>query len=133
MKCKSCSVICPNSALYIRHYQKAHGSVPPEYSEKDLLICDLCPKMFPTERGLKHHLKTGHIHENYKFKALKKGIILLIIQVAGIVKQTKVLDFGNLNLILFMAAFCLVYSALFQSCTNLHYVNFPTHSLKLFF
>ena len=53
--------------------------------------------MFPTERGLKHHLKTGHIHENYKFKALKKGIILLIIQVAGIVKQTKVLDFGNLK------------------------------------
>ena len=97
--------MCPNSALYIRHYQKAHGSVPPEYSEKDLLICDLCPKMFPTERGLKHHLKTGHVHEKiqeHKFKAIKKGIIfLLIIQVAANVKQTKVLDSGNLNLNLF--------------------------------
>ena len=85
--------MCPNSALYIRHYQKAHGSVPPEYSEKDLLICDLCPKMFPTERGLKHHLKTGHVHEKiqeHKFKAIKKGIIfLLVIQVAAI-------DFDNL-------------------------------------
>ena len=47
--------------------------------------------MFPTERGLKHHLKTGHIHEKIKddkFKAIKKGIILLIIQVAAIEKHT---------------------------------------------
>ena len=78
--------MCPNTALYIRHYQKAHGSVPPEYSEKDLLICELCPKMFPTERGLKHHLKTGHIHQKIKddkFKAIKKGTYNLIDRRSG--------------------------------------------------
>ena len=60
IKCKLCLVICPNATLYIRHYQKTHGSLPPEYSEKELLICEQCPKMFVTDQCLKNHIKTGH-------------------------------------------------------------------------
>ena len=90
--------------------------------------------MFPTERGLKHHLKTGHIHQKIKdpkFKAIKKGIILMIIQVAAIVKHTKVLDFGNLNDLLEVNCLQFRFIESLYNTASLRNLNFCAHSARL--
>ena len=38
IKCKLCLVTCPNATFYIRHHQKTHDSIPPEYSEQGNLL-----------------------------------------------------------------------------------------------
>ena len=90
--------------------------------------------MFPTERGLKHHLKTGHVHEkiqDHKSKAIKKGIILLMIQVAAIVKQTEVLDFGNLKDLLKVNRLKFRSMESLHNTASLRYLNFCAHSARL--
>ena len=44
----------------LQHYQSTHGSLPPEYSDKELLVCDRCPKVYISKVSLAAHISNVH-------------------------------------------------------------------------
>ena len=46
IECKICSSTFRFPSAYIKHYQDSHGSLPPEYIDKETFVCDQCPMVF---------------------------------------------------------------------------------------
>ena len=51
MECKLCSITLKYPSNYIKHYQAEHGTLPPEYADKETFICDQCPNTFLSKVG----------------------------------------------------------------------------------
>ena len=60
IECKLCSKKCQKPSKYIEHYQENHGSIPPEYSNKQLYFCEHCPRIFLLKMHLTKHIKQVH-------------------------------------------------------------------------
>ena len=41
-----------NPSDYIKHYQDTHGSLPPDFIDKETFVCDQCPRVFIAKGGL---------------------------------------------------------------------------------
>ena len=72
IECKLCPMKYTKPNVYINHYQECHGSVPPEYENEDLFICELCSKSFLSVEILRQHKRVVHIRSNNQYKRNKK-------------------------------------------------------------
>lgn len=45
IQCKSCEMKFAFPNYYIQHHQNEHGSLPPDYIDKELFFCDKCPQV----------------------------------------------------------------------------------------
>ena len=72
IECKLCPMKYTKPNVYINHYQESHGSVPPEYENEDLFICELCSKSFLSDIILRQHKRAVHIRSNNQYKRNKK-------------------------------------------------------------
>ena len=72
IECKLCLMKYTKKSVYINHYQENHGSVPPEYKNEDLFICELCSKCFPAVGTLRQHINAVHKKTSKEFKNTKK-------------------------------------------------------------
>ena len=72
IECKLCLMKYTKKSVYINHYQENHGSVPPEYKNEDLFICELCSKSFLSDVILRQHKRAVHIRSNNQYKRNKK-------------------------------------------------------------
>ena len=72
IECKLCPMKYTKPNVYINHYQESHGSVPPEYENEDLFICELCSKRFLSVEILRQHKRAVHIRSNNQYKRNKK-------------------------------------------------------------
>ena len=50
--CDKCNQKFDYPSDYIKHYQDIHGSLPPEYKDKETFVCDQCPRVFITKNHL---------------------------------------------------------------------------------
>ena len=61
INCSSCDQNFFAPSFYIQHYQSEHGSLPPEYFEKELFICDQCPQVYISKISLAAHTSNVHM------------------------------------------------------------------------
>ena len=64
IECQSCDETFIAANFYIQHHQSVHGGLPPEYLEKDLFVCDQCPKVFISKISLSMHRHNAHNADN---------------------------------------------------------------------
>jgi hypothetical protein len=60
IECQSCDETFIAANFYIQHHQSVHGGLPPEYLEKDLFVCNQCPKVFISKTSLSIHRYNAH-------------------------------------------------------------------------
>ena len=70
-KCQICSATFRFPSAYIKHYQDTHGSIPPEYIDKETFVCDQCPMVFISGKNLKEHIERVHLRCHRYFKNTK--------------------------------------------------------------
>ena len=58
--CDKCNQKFDYPSDYIKHYQDMHGSLPPEYKDKETFVCDQCPRVFITKNHLGAHIERVH-------------------------------------------------------------------------
>ena len=61
MECKLCAITLKHPSNYIKHYQNEHGTLPPEYADKETFICDQCPNIYLSKKRLKSHISKIHM------------------------------------------------------------------------
>ena len=44
--CIKCNFSSGNPSDYIKHFQDNHGTLPPEFIDKETFVCDQCPRVF---------------------------------------------------------------------------------------
>ena len=66
MECKSCTITFKFPSIYIKHYQDKHGTLPPEYVDKENFICDQCPSVFISKQNLRDHILRVHMKKKKK-------------------------------------------------------------------
>ena len=81
IECKLCLMKYTKKSVYINHYQENHGSVPPEYENEDLFICELCSKCFPAVGTLRQHINAVHKKTSKEFKLSERYIFHCIQQI----------------------------------------------------
>ena len=59
--------------IYIQHYQKQHGGLPPEYNDKEKFVCKKCPNIYINLNALKSHDKNVHSYIKPTKKAKQCG------------------------------------------------------------
>ena len=60
IECNSCEMKFKAPTFYIQHHQSVHGNIPPEYTDKELLVCDQCPNVFICKTSLNAHILNVH-------------------------------------------------------------------------
>jgi len=60
IECKICSAKYPSKNKYVNHYKRQHGSIPPEYNEKDFYFCEECPQVLMSSVSLEKHMRIIH-------------------------------------------------------------------------
>merc|ERR1712008_42166 len=50
MECNLCAITLKHPSNYIKHYQTEHGTLPPEYANKETFICDQCPNIYLSKK-----------------------------------------------------------------------------------
>jgi uncharacterized C2H2 Zn-finger protein len=68
VKCKICAKQFRVPSIYIHHYQETHGSLPPEYIDKNLFFCEKCPRAFLSRTQLTDHMYKVHFLKENKLK-----------------------------------------------------------------
>ena len=58
--CSACEMSFAAKCNYIQHFQSAHGSLPPNYKDIELFMCEQCSKLFTTNQSLKSHVLNVH-------------------------------------------------------------------------
>ena len=71
MECKLCSLKYSSSQNYINHYKVNHGGLPPEYKDKTIFNCDVCPNIYVDESSLKMHKYMVHARKSKNKKIMK--------------------------------------------------------------
>ena len=66
IECNSCEETFRAPSFYIQHYQSSHGSVPPEYIDRELFVCDQCTQVFVTKISLSLHISNVHSDKHGK-------------------------------------------------------------------
>ena len=66
IQCKSCEMVLWTPSFYIKHHQKVHGSLPPDYSDKELFFCDMCPQVYISYVSLRCHMGSSHLNKKKK-------------------------------------------------------------------
>ena len=66
MECKSCTITFKFPSIYIKHYQDKHGTLPPEYVDKENFICDsmwfyLCTYLFRHEQKVQLKIRPMYL------------------------------------------------------------------------
>ena len=74
IECKLCLQKYQTPSKYIDHYQETHGSIPPEYSGKELFFCEQCPRIFLLKMHLTSHIKTVHHYKSIDGSEKKKRV-----------------------------------------------------------
>ena len=68
MECNLCAITLKHASNYIKHYQTEHGTLPPEYADKETFICDQCPGIYLSKSILKSHIRKRHMKTEYNMK-----------------------------------------------------------------
>ena len=66
IKCSTCAQTFRAASFYIQHHQEVHGSLPREYMDKQLFMCDQCSFVSIAKRSLDSHLVAVHKSGNAK-------------------------------------------------------------------
>ena len=89
--CSTCgdTFYAPN--VYIEHYQKNHGGLPPEYADKEKHVCNDCSNVYISIRALNSHQRNVHSEIKPSKKPKKCGFCdKIVINLRGhILKQHK--------------------------------------------
>ena len=60
IKCPECDKFF-SSGVYLRHYRRVHGSLPPDFPEDKKFVCEQCSDAFASKIGLEKHMKTHDV------------------------------------------------------------------------
>ena len=69
--CDKCDSVF-TMTFYLAHYRKVHKDIPPEFQDKKLFLCDQCPQVFVSEKGLNLHVRSTHIGKDSEVLSASK-------------------------------------------------------------